>query len=98
MKDHSPSPPPQSLLEVIQTRAVLISLWVLLGSVLGGLLLLALLVFCLWKVSMALAGAWAWCPRVEGSLIGAGKTGFVLGRRRVSCPASFPELHKHRLD
>ncbi|XP_027435669.2 integrin alpha-10 isoform X3 [Zalophus californianus] len=40
----------RSLLEVIQTRPVLISLWILTGSVLGGLLLLALLVFCLWKL------------------------------------------------
>ncbi|XP_036298635.2 integrin alpha-10 [Pipistrellus kuhlii] len=40
----------ESLLEVIQTRPVLISLWVLIGSILGGLLLLALLVFCLWKL------------------------------------------------
>ncbi|XP_073664595.1 integrin alpha-10 isoform X3 [Tursiops truncatus] len=42
--------PMQSLLEVIQSRPVLISLWILIGSVLGGLLLLALLVFCLWKL------------------------------------------------
>ncbi|XP_012873678.1 PREDICTED: integrin alpha-10 [Dipodomys ordii] len=40
----------ESLLEVIQTRPVLISLWILLGSILGGLLLLAVLVFCLWKL------------------------------------------------
>ncbi|XP_002715428.2 integrin alpha-10 isoform X1 [Oryctolagus cuniculus] len=40
----------ESLLEVIQTRPVLVSLWILIGSVLGGLLLLALLVFCLWKL------------------------------------------------
>ncbi|XP_010627811.1 integrin alpha-10 [Fukomys damarensis] len=40
----------ESLLEVIQTRPVFISLWILIGSVLGGLLLLALLVFCLWKL------------------------------------------------
>ncbi|XP_037356079.1 integrin alpha-10 [Talpa occidentalis] len=40
----------ESLLEVIQTRPVLISLWVLIGSVLGGLLLLAFLVFCLWRL------------------------------------------------
>nr|XP_045037666.2 integrin alpha-10 isoform X4 [Desmodus rotundus] len=40
----------ESLLEVIQTRPVLISLWILTGSVLGGLLLLAFLVFCLWKL------------------------------------------------
>ncbi|EGV94760.1 Integrin alpha-10 [Cricetulus griseus] len=40
----------QSLLEVIQSRTTLISLWILIGSVLGGLLLLALLVFCLWKL------------------------------------------------
>ncbi|XP_035870963.1 integrin alpha-10 isoform X8 [Phyllostomus discolor] len=40
----------ESLLEVIQTRPVLISLWILTGSVLGGLLLLACLVFCLWKL------------------------------------------------
>uniref|UniRef100_A0A8C8ZK94 Integrin subunit alpha 10 n=1 Tax=Prolemur simus TaxID=1328070 RepID=A0A8C8ZK94_PROSS len=47
----------ESLLEVIQTRPTLISLWILIGSVLGGLLLLALLVFCLWKVSTALVGS-----------------------------------------
>uniref|UniRef100_A0A2K5VES0 Integrin subunit alpha 10 n=1 Tax=Macaca fascicularis TaxID=9541 RepID=A0A2K5VES0_MACFA len=40
----------ESLLEVVQTRPILISLWILIGSVLGGLLLLALLVFCLWKL------------------------------------------------
>ncbi|XP_006861389.1 PREDICTED: integrin alpha-10 isoform X1 [Chrysochloris asiatica] len=40
----------ESLLEVIQTHPVLISLWILIGSVLGGLILLALLVFCLWKL------------------------------------------------
>ncbi|XP_036199150.1 integrin alpha-10 isoform X1 [Myotis myotis] len=40
----------ESLLEVIQTHPVLISLWILIGSVLGGLLLLAFLVFCLWKL------------------------------------------------
>ncbi|XP_021121470.1 integrin alpha-10 isoform X2 [Heterocephalus glaber] len=40
----------ESLLEVIQTRPMLISLWILMASVLGGLLLLALLVFCLWKL------------------------------------------------
>ncbi|KAI6048475.1 integrin alpha-10 isoform X1 [Marmota monax] len=40
----------ESLLEVIQTHPVLISLWILIGSALGGLLLLALLVFCLWKL------------------------------------------------
>lgn len=43
----------QSHLEVIQTHPTLISLWILVGSVLGGLLLLALLVFCLWKVRPA---------------------------------------------
>lgn len=47
----------QSLLEVIQSRPLLISLWILIGSVLGGLLLLALLVFCLWKVSTALVAS-----------------------------------------
>ncbi|XP_004647909.1 integrin alpha-10 [Octodon degus] len=40
----------ESLLEVIQTHPIFISLWILIGSVLGGLLLLALLVFCLWKL------------------------------------------------
>ncbi|GAB1287883.1 Integrin, alpha 10 [Apodemus speciosus] len=40
----------ESHLEVIQTLPTLVSLWILLGSVLGGLLLLALLVFCLWKL------------------------------------------------
>ncbi|KAM4871319.1 integrin alpha-10 [Thomomys bottae] len=40
----------ESLLEVIQSGPGLISLWILTGSVLSGLLLLALLVFCLWKL------------------------------------------------
>ncbi|XP_054994069.1 integrin alpha-10 isoform X2 [Sorex araneus] len=40
----------ESLLEVIQTHPVFISLWILLGSALAGLLLLALLVFCLWRL------------------------------------------------
>uniref|UniRef100_F7BI58 Integrin subunit alpha 10 n=1 Tax=Monodelphis domestica TaxID=13616 RepID=F7BI58_MONDO len=40
----------ESLLEIIQARHVPVSLWILVGSVLGGLLLLALIVFCLWKV------------------------------------------------
>ncbi|XP_066218174.1 integrin alpha-10 isoform X1 [Saccopteryx leptura] len=40
----------ESLLEVVQSRPVLVSLWILIGSVLGGLLLLAFLVFCLWKL------------------------------------------------
>nr|XP_044994242.1 integrin alpha-10 isoform X3 [Jaculus jaculus] len=40
----------ESLLEVTQSRPALVSLWVLTGSVLGGLLLLALLVFALWKL------------------------------------------------
>ncbi|XP_038166845.1 integrin alpha-10 isoform X1 [Arvicola amphibius] len=40
----------ESLLEVIQSPTAPISLWILVGSVLGGLLLLALLVFCLWKL------------------------------------------------
>ncbi|XP_055459790.1 integrin alpha-10 [Psammomys obesus] len=40
----------ESFLEVIQTLSPLISLWILLGSILGGLLLLALLIFCLWKL------------------------------------------------
>ncbi|XP_057649391.1 integrin alpha-10 [Chionomys nivalis] len=40
----------ESLLEVIQSPTAPISLWILVGSALGGLLLLALLVFCLWKL------------------------------------------------
>ncbi|XP_078011049.1 integrin alpha-10 isoform X1 [Phascolarctos cinereus] len=40
----------ESLLEVIQAHHVPVSLWILIGSVLGGLLLLALIVFCLWKL------------------------------------------------
>ncbi|XP_077012039.1 integrin alpha-10 isoform X3 [Tamandua tetradactyla] len=40
----------ESLLEVVQTRPGPLSLWVLISSVLGGLLLLALLAFCLWKL------------------------------------------------
>ncbi|KAM9251970.1 integrin alpha-10 [Cariama cristata] len=38
------------VLEVIQGKRVPISLWILVGSILGGLLLLALIIFCLWKL------------------------------------------------
>lgn len=55
---------------MIQTRPVLISLWVLIGSVLGGLLLLALLVFCLWKVSRAVVGRTGLVPTRGGVLDG----------------------------
>ena len=34
-----------------------ISLWILVGSILGGLLLLALIIFCLWKVRAGLGSA-----------------------------------------
>uniref|UniRef100_A0A8B9MKU4 Integrin subunit alpha 10 n=1 Tax=Accipiter nisus TaxID=211598 RepID=A0A8B9MKU4_9AVES len=51
---HSPSLfPPfffQMVLEIIQGKRVPISLWILVGSILGGLLLLALIIFCLWKL------------------------------------------------
>lgn len=54
----------QSLLEVIQSPTAPISLWILVGSILGGLLLLALLVFCLWKVSPAFVGGGSIVPTV----------------------------------
>ncbi|XP_071583225.1 integrin alpha-10 [Heliangelus exortis] len=38
------------VLEILQAKRVPISLWILVGSVLGGLLLLALIIFCLWKL------------------------------------------------
>lgn len=38
------------MLEVLKGRAIPISLWILIGSVIGGLLLLALIIFVLWKV------------------------------------------------
>ncbi|KAM6395324.1 LOW QUALITY PROTEIN: integrin alpha-10 [Rhynochetos jubatus] len=38
------------VLEIIQGKRVPVSLWILVGSVLGGLLLLALIIFCLWKL------------------------------------------------
>lgn len=40
----------QTVLEVLKGRAIPISLWILIGSVIGGLLLLALIIFVLWKV------------------------------------------------
>ncbi|CAM9998977.1 unnamed protein product [Bubo scandiacus] len=40
----------QMVLEIIQGKRVPISLWILVGSILGGLLLLALIIFCLWKL------------------------------------------------
>ncbi|KAK4807652.1 hypothetical protein QYF61_015998 [Mycteria americana] len=47
----------ETVLEIIQGKRVPISLWILVGSVLGGLLLLALIVFCLWKVRAGLGSA-----------------------------------------
>lgn len=44
------SSPWQTALEVLKGRAIPISLWILIGSVIGGLLLLALIIFVLWKV------------------------------------------------
>ncbi|KAM6309350.1 integrin alpha-10 [Podargus strigoides] len=40
----------EMVLEILQGKRVPISLWILVGSVLGGLLLLALIIFCLWKL------------------------------------------------
>ncbi|KAI2655411.1 Integrin alpha-10 [Labeo rohita] len=40
----------QTVLEVLKGRSIPISLWILIGSIIGGLLLLALLVFFLWKL------------------------------------------------
>ncbi|KAM9624227.1 integrin alpha-10 isoform 12-T12 [Morphnus guianensis] len=40
----------EMVLEIIQGKRVPISLWILVGSILGGLLLLALIIFCLWKL------------------------------------------------
>lgn len=68
----------QSLLEVIQTHTTPISLWILVGSVLGGLLLLALLVFCLWKVSPAFVGGGSIVATVWSILL-LRKAGCVLG-------------------
>uniref|UniRef100_A0A8B9SZS9 Integrin subunit alpha 10 n=1 Tax=Anas platyrhynchos TaxID=8839 RepID=A0A8B9SZS9_ANAPL len=41
----------ETVLEIIQAKRVPISLWILVGSILGGLLLLALIIFCLWRGS-----------------------------------------------
>ncbi|XP_051575990.1 integrin alpha-10-like isoform X3 [Myxocyprinus asiaticus] len=40
----------ETFLEVLKGRSIPISLWILIGSIIGGLLLLALLVFILWKL------------------------------------------------
>uniref|UniRef100_A0A3P8UN12 Integrin subunit alpha 10 n=1 Tax=Cynoglossus semilaevis TaxID=244447 RepID=A0A3P8UN12_CYNSE len=40
----------QTVLEVLKGRAIPISLWILIGSIIGGLLLLALIIFVLWKL------------------------------------------------
>nr|XP_014341411.1 PREDICTED: integrin alpha-10 isoform X1 [Latimeria chalumnae] len=39
----------ESALEVIKPKLIPISLWILIGSIIGGLLLLALIIFILWK-------------------------------------------------
>lgn len=41
----------QSVLELLQPVLLPLSLWILIGSVIGGLLLLALIIFILWKVN-----------------------------------------------
>nr|XP_048684590.1 integrin alpha-10 isoform X3 [Caretta caretta] len=40
----------ETVLEIIQPKRIPISLWILIGSSIGGLLLLALIIFCLWKL------------------------------------------------
>ncbi|KAM6910650.1 integrin alpha-10 isoform 1-T1 [Xenentodon cancila] len=40
----------ETALEVLKGRAIPISLWILIGSIIGGLLLLALIIFILWKL------------------------------------------------
>ncbi|KAI4895444.1 hypothetical protein NFI96_018731, partial [Prochilodus magdalenae] len=39
-----------TVLEVLKGRSIPISLWILIGSIIGGLLLLALIIFVLWKL------------------------------------------------
>ncbi|CAG14086.1 unnamed protein product, partial [Tetraodon nigroviridis] len=43
----------ETVLEVLKGRAIPISLWILIGSVIGGLLLLSLIIFILWKVCLS---------------------------------------------
>ncbi|XP_062848580.1 integrin alpha-10 [Trichomycterus rosablanca] len=40
----------ETVLEVLKGRSIPISLWILIGSITGGLLLLALIIFILWKL------------------------------------------------
>uniref|UniRef100_W5KLR2 Integrin subunit alpha 10 n=1 Tax=Astyanax mexicanus TaxID=7994 RepID=W5KLR2_ASTMX len=40
----------ETVLEVLKGRSIPISLWILIGSIIGGLLLLALIIFILWKL------------------------------------------------
>ncbi|KAM8826137.1 integrin alpha-10 [Synchiropus picturatus] len=40
----------ETVLEILKGRAIPISLWILIGSIIGGLLLLALIIFILWKL------------------------------------------------
>ncbi|XP_035285684.1 integrin alpha-10 [Anguilla anguilla] len=40
----------ETTLEVLKGRSIPISLWILIGSIIGGLLLLALIIFILWKL------------------------------------------------
>ncbi|XP_075463988.1 integrin alpha-10 isoform X3 [Ascaphus truei] len=40
----------ESVLEILQPRLLPLSLWILIGSIIGGLLLLALIIFILWKL------------------------------------------------
>ncbi|CAB1334539.1 unnamed protein product [Coregonus sp. 'balchen'] len=40
----------ETALEVLKGRAIPISLWILIGSIIGGLLLLALIIFIMWKL------------------------------------------------
>ncbi|CAN2391912.1 Integrin alpha, partial [Pristimantis euphronides] len=44
----------ESVLELLQPVVLPLSLWILIGSVIGGLLLLALIIFILWKVNLML--------------------------------------------
>ena len=50
----------QTVLEVLKGRSIPISLWILIGSIIGGLLLLALIIFVLWKVCTLQIGGRSW--------------------------------------
>lgn len=96
--DLAPSLPVQITFEISKQEDSQIPIWIILGSTLGGLLLLALLVLALWKVRSPKGWGWgaaAWLvgPGWGFQPLGSGASPHILLPRGAGThPASSPKL------